>query len=237
MYFYAFKSISSIVFGGFFTSETTNSLDFSLALKVINCTLSSVSSTSRVSQVKRFTYNLRVSSLCLIVSKWSAGLLGHCPPTKRCKKALLNYSKLSMDKVGNFVNHSLVAHLRVVGKERHRISSGDCWRPSVVLKVLRWSWGSLRPSNDSSWGNRNFDGTGHSRIAVVKGESVTLIILYKLQFVFSLMAFLNSSISFLLSRRRILFIWSSRPSMVTSSMAISLILLVGFGQILLLLKP
>ena len=104
-----------------------------------------------------------------------------------------------MDKVGNFVNHLLVAHLRVVGKEWHRISSGDCWRPSVVLKVLRWSWGSLRPLNGSSWGNRNFDGTGQSRIAVVKGESVALIILYKLQFVFSLMAFLNSSISFLLS--------------------------------------
>ena len=121
------RAFFSIVFGGFFTSETTNSLDFSLALKVINCTLSSASFTSRVSQVKRFTYNLRVSfSLCLIVSKWSAGLLGRCPSTKRCKKALLNYSKLSMDKVSNFVNHSFVAHLRVVGKERHRISSGDC---------------------------------------------------------------------------------------------------------------
>ena len=33
------------------------------------------------------------------------------------KKALLNCSKLSMDEVGNFVNHSLAAPLRVVGKE------------------------------------------------------------------------------------------------------------------------
>ena len=28
--------------------------------------------------------------------------------------------------VGNFVNHSLAAPLRVAGKERHSISSGDC---------------------------------------------------------------------------------------------------------------
>ena len=45
--------------------------------------------------------------------------------------------KLSIDNVGNLVNHSLAAPLRVVGKERHGISSGGCWRPNVVLKVLR----------------------------------------------------------------------------------------------------
>jgi len=54
MYFYAFRSIFAIVLGGFFASETTNSLDFNPALKVVNCTLSSASSTSRVSRVKRF---------------------------------------------------------------------------------------------------------------------------------------------------------------------------------------
>ena len=107
MYFYAFRSISVIVLGGFFTSETTNSLDFNSALKVVNCTLSSTSSTSKVSRVKRFTYDLRVSfSPCLLVSKWSVGLLGRCPPMKWCKKALPNYSKLSMDNVSNFMNHS-----------------------------------------------------------------------------------------------------------------------------------
>ena len=39
IYFYALRSISAIVLGGFFASETTNSLNFNLALKVINCTL------------------------------------------------------------------------------------------------------------------------------------------------------------------------------------------------------
>ena len=34
------------------------------------------------------------------------------------RKVLLNCSKLSMDDVGNFVNHSLTAPLRVVGKEQ-----------------------------------------------------------------------------------------------------------------------
>ena len=151
MYFYAFKSISAIVFKGFFASEATWSLDLNLALKVVNCTLSSASSTSKVSRVKRFTYDLRVSfSPCLMVSKWFAGLLGRCPPMKWRRKALLSYSKLSTNDVGNLVNHSLTAPLRMVGKKRHSILSRGCWRPSVVLKVLRWSWGSLSPSNDSS---------------------------------------------------------------------------------------
>ena len=70
MYFYAFRSISAIVFGGFFAREATRSLDLSPALKVIKCTLSSTSSTSRVSRVKCLTYNLRVSfSPYLMVSK------------------------------------------------------------------------------------------------------------------------------------------------------------------------
>ena len=99
-------------------NETTNSMDFNLALKVVNYTLSSTSSTSKVSRVKHFTYDLRVSfSLCLMVSKWSAGLFGRCPPTKCHKKALPNCLKLSMNDVGNFVNHSLTAPLRMVGKE------------------------------------------------------------------------------------------------------------------------
>ena len=42
--------------------------------------------------------------------------------TSKLKQSLIE----SMGKVGNFVNHSLVAPLRVVGKERHIISSGGC---------------------------------------------------------------------------------------------------------------
>ena len=118
------------------------------------------------------------------------------------RKKLLNRSKLSMDEFGNFVNHSLAAAFRVVGNERHSISSGGGWRPNIVLKVLRWSRGSLSPSNGSSWGRRNLEGTGHSRTAVVKGESVALTILSTLRSVFSFRAFLSSSISFLTSRSK-----------------------------------
>ena len=195
-------SISTIVLGGIFTSETTKSLDFNLALKVVNYILSSALSTSTVSRVNRFMYDLRVSfSPYLIVSKWLAILFGCCPPTKWHKKTLLSYLKLLTDNFGNYVNHSLAAPLRVVGKEWHSISSGGCWRPRVVLKVLRWSRGSLSPSNGSSWGNRNLDDTRHSKTAVVNDESVVLTILSKLRSVCLLMAFLSSSISFLISRR------------------------------------
>ena len=116
------------------------------------------------------------------------------------RKALLSCSKLSMDEFGSFVNHSLAAAFRVVGNKRHSISSGGCWRPNVVLKVLRWFWGSLSPSNGSSWGRRNLEGTGHSRTAEVKGESVALTILSTLRSVFSFRAFLSSSTSLLTSR-------------------------------------
>ena len=123
-----------------------------------------------------------------MVSRWFTGLLRCCPLTKWCKKELPNYSKLSMDDVGNFVNHSHAAPLRVVGNEQHSIFSRGCWRPSVILKVLRWSKRSLSSSNGSSWGRRNFDGNGHSRIAAVKGESIVLTILSRLRPVFPLMA-------------------------------------------------
>ena len=70
MYFCALMSIYAIVFGGFFVSEATRSLDLNPALKVVSYILSSASSTSRVSRVKRFTYDLKVSlSPCIMVSK------------------------------------------------------------------------------------------------------------------------------------------------------------------------
>ena len=127
-----------------------------------------------------------------MVSRWSAVFFGHCPSTKWRTKELLSYSKLSMDDVGSLLNHSQAAHLRVVGKERHRISLGGCRRPSVVLNVFR----------------RNLEGTGHSWSATVNDESVFLTILSKLWSVFSLMAFLNSPISFLIFLRRSEFVSS-----------------------------
>ena len=107
-----------------------------------------------------------------------------------------------MDDVGSLVNHFLAAPLRVMGKERHCISSGSYWRPKVILKMLRWSKGSFNPSNGLSCGRRNFEGIGHSRTTMVKGDSVLLTILSRLWSVFSLIAFLSSSISFLISLRR-----------------------------------
>ena len=148
-------------------------------------------------------YDLKVTfSPCLIVSRWSAGLFRHCPLTKWRRKKLPTCSKLSMDDVGNLVNHSLAAPLRVVGKERHKISSGGCWRPRVVLKVLRYFKGSFSPSNGLSCGRWNFEGTGHSRTTAVKGESVLLTIQSRLWFVFSLITLFSLSISFLISLRR-----------------------------------
>ena len=180
-----------------------NSLDFNLALNIVSCTLSSFLSTSKVFWVKCFTYDLKISfSPCLMVSRWSAGLFRHCPSMKWHTKELPNCLKLSMDDVGSLVNHSFATPLRMVGKERHNISSGGCWRPRVVLMVLRWSKGSFRPSNASSYGRRNFEGTGHSRTTIVEDESILLTILSKLRSVFSCIALLNLSISFLISLGR-----------------------------------
>ena len=101
----------------------TNSLDFNPTSKVVSCTLSFASSTSKVSLVKCFIYDLRVSFFpCLMVSRWSTSLFGRHPLTKWRKKGLPNYLKLSMDDVGSLLNYSLTAPLRVVGKERHSIS-------------------------------------------------------------------------------------------------------------------
>ena len=107
-----------------------------------------------------------------------------------------------MNNIGSLVNHSLAAPLRVVGKEWHNISSMGYWRPRVVLNVLRWSKGSFRLSNDSSYGRQNFEGTGHSRTAIVNGESFLLTILSRLWSIFSFIAHFRSSISLLISLRR-----------------------------------
>ena len=143
-----------------------------------------------------------------MMSRWSAGLFGRCSPTKCRTKELLSYSKLLMDDGGNLVNHSLATPLRVVGKERHRISSGGCWRPRVVLNVLRWSNGSFSPSKGLSWGRWNLEGTGHSWTAKVNSKFAILTILFTPWSVFPLIAFLSSSISFLISLRRSEFVSS-----------------------------
>lgn len=108
-----------------------------------------------------------------------------------------------MDDWVSLLNHTRTTPLRLVGKDWHKISSGVCYRLKVILKVVMWSNGSHRPSNDSSWGRRNFGGKGHSRTLVVKGESV-LFTTSRFLSVFSLIAFLVSSISFHMLLRRLL---------------------------------
>ena len=123
-------------------------------------------------------------------------------PTDWRTKELPSCSKLSMDDVANLLNHSCVAPLRVVGKERHKISSRGYCRLRVILKVVIWSNRSFRPSNNLSRERRNFGGSGHSRTFIVKGEFVLQTIPSRFWSVFSLIAFLNSSISLLMSLRR-----------------------------------
>ena len=147
---------------------------------------------------------------------------------KWCKKALLNCSKLSTDDVGNFVNHSLAAPLRVVGKEWHSISLGGCWRPSVVLKVSRWSWGSLSPSNGSSWGNQN---CRSERWISFSDQSIRTSVC----FLFDSIRQLVHLLPHLSKEIWIFFIWRSRSLAVTPSMTIPFIFQIAFGLVLLLL--
>lgn len=124
------------------------------------------------------------------------------PPTKWCTKELPSCSKLSMDDVANLLNHTRATPLRVVGKERHKISFRGYCRLRVVLKVVIWSNRSFRPSNDSSYRRQNFRGRRHSRTFLVKGEFVLQTIPFRFRSVFSLIAFLNSSVSLLMPLRR-----------------------------------
>ena len=153
--------------------------------------------------MKHFTYDLMVSfSPYLMVSRWSTGLFGHCPPTKWRTKELPNCSKLSMDDVGSLLNHTCAAPLRVVGKEPHNISSSGCYRLKVILKVVIWYSGSFRRSNDSSYGRRNFGGIGHFTTFMVKGQFILLTIPSRFRSASSLIAFLSLIISLLISLRR-----------------------------------
>ena len=100
------------------------------------------------------------------------------------------------------LNHTRAALLRVIRKDRHRISSGICCRLRVILKVVMWSKGSFMPSYDSSCRRQNLGDRGNSKTFVVKGESVLFTIPSKFLFVFSFIAFFSSSISFLMILRR-----------------------------------
>ena len=71
----------------------------------------------------------------------------------------------------------------------------------VILRVLE-------PVKRLKLRQPDLDGTGHSRTAVVNGESVALTSLSTFRSVFFFIALLNSSISFLISRKRFEF-WSS----------------------------
>ena len=84
-------------------------------------------------------------------------------------KELPSYSKLSMDEVASLLNHTRTTPLRVLEKERLKISFRVYCRLRVILKVVMWSNGSFRPSNDSSCERWNFGGRGHYKIFVLKG--------------------------------------------------------------------
>ena len=131
-----------------------------------------------------------------------------------------------MDDVASLLNHTCTAPLRVVGKEWHNVLFVGCCRLKVVLKVMMWYNGSFRPSNDSSYGKQNFRGMGHSRTFAVKGEFVFLTIPSKFRSIFSFIAFLSSSISFLISLRRskFRFIRRIRSLIVISHVAIFVII-------------
>ena len=51
-------------------------------------------------------------------------------------KELLSCLKLSMDNQASLLNHILVAPLRVVGKNLHKILSGVYGKLKVILKVV-----------------------------------------------------------------------------------------------------
>ena len=178
---------------------------------MISCTLPSALSTSKTSLLNLFTFDLNNSpSSYLIISWWSVGLFCRWLPMKWRTKELLSCSKSSMVDQASLLNHTLAAPLRVIRKDLHKISSRVCYRLSIIFKVVMWSKGSHKSSNDLSWGRWNFGDKGHFRTFMVKGESILLTIPSRFLFVFSLISFLSSSISFRMLFRRSLLALSDR---------------------------
>ena len=133
-------------------------------------------------------------------------------------KELLSCLKLSMDNQASLLNHILVAPLRVVGKNLHKILSGVYGKLKVILKVVMWSNGSLKLSNDLSWGRQSFGGKGHPRTFMVNGELFLLTIPSRFLSVFSLITFFSSSISFCMLLRRSLLALSNESVFLESSL-------------------
>ena len=122
---------------------------------------------------------------------------------------LLNCSKSSMDDKAKLLNQTDVASLKVVKKDRHTISLEVWCKLKVVLKVVMWSNKSFKSSYESSYVRQNFDGKGHSKILVVKGEFVIFTIPSRFLVVFSFVALFSLCISFLTLLRRSSLILSS----------------------------
>ena len=117
-------------------------------------------------------------------------------------KPLLSCSKFAIVLRGILLNHTLATPFSVVRNALHITSSGVICNSINVLNDSMWSRGSLEPSYDSSCGRWNFGGRGRFSTSVVNGESILRIIPSKFSPPLSFMAFLNSSISFLM-------LWSS----------------------------
>ena len=142
MYFWALNKRSVIVVGRVFPREKTRSGLFNPAWKVVINTWS----ISNTALLKRFTYSLKVSpSCCFTVSRYKVGLLWRWPPMKWHTKESLSCLKFTIDAVGNLLNHTLVAHLRVVGNDLQITSSRVYWRFNIVFNAPMWSRASLVP--------------------------------------------------------------------------------------------
>ena len=84
----------------------------------------------------------------------------------------LSSLKLLIEFGVNLLNQILTGPFSIVGRAQHMISSGTPWRCIKVLKVSRWSNGSLTPSLLSICGIQNFCGRGQELTEIVNGESV-----------------------------------------------------------------
>ena len=125
------------------------------------------------------------------VVHWRNGIQKNCPIAWSCQWMML---------VAYWTTLTLLPWSGGEGNAQYLVCG--YWRPKVVLKVVMWSSGSFRPSNDLSYGRWNFEGIGHSSTLVMKGESVLLTIPSKFRSVFSLITLFSSSISLLISLRR-----------------------------------
>ena len=104
--------------------------------------------------------------------KHAVDLLYLCPPMKCEVNRVLNSLKVLTEFGVNLLNHILAGPFSIVGKALHMISFGTLWRCIRVLKISRWSRGSLTPLYHSICGIRNFCGRGKELTEVVNGESV-----------------------------------------------------------------